>query len=246
MEAAVRWSPRSTEDYKRFLLVDVAGNSLTLYRVDALNKQNIQYSPVAHRDKVPNFTAFDWAKTDDSLVALGLSSGEASLIKIEAGVPQAEPLRNFTIKTQRKCNTITFSSNNLLAIGLDKVRHDNCLTIYDINAKDPVSKLCVAELVSSVRFFPTHPHELLAGVAKATIRLYDLRGESASTRALYSLYFDLPCSVYTSLFLHFLHSIGPSSLSHFHLSSTKNMYHFSDTEPAPRFLSKHCRCWYFW
>lgn len=181
MEAAVRWSPLSTDDYKRFLLVDVAGNSLTLYQVDQLKKHNVQYRPVAHREKVPNFTAFDLSRSDDTLVALGLSSGEASVVKIESGRPQTDPLCNFTIKTQRKCNTIAFSPNNLLAVGLDRVRHDNCLTVYDINAKDPakdpISRLCVSEAVTSVRFFPTQPHELLAAVARTTIRLYDLRGK---------------------------------------------------------------------
>lgn len=184
MEAAVRWSPLSTDDYKRFLLVDVAGNSLTLYRADSLNKAHVQYHPVAHREKVPNFTAFDWSRTDDSLVALGLSSGEASLVKIEPGRPQTEPLRNFSIKTQRKCNTITFSADNLLAVGLDRVRHDHCLTVYDINAKEPQSKLCVSEAVTSVRFFPHQRHELLAAVNRMTIRLYDLRESASSTAGI--------------------------------------------------------------
>lgn len=176
MEAAIRWSPLSTHDSKRFLLADVAGNSLTLCQVESLGKSNLQYKPVAHRDKVPDFTAFDWSRSDDTLVALGLSSGEASLVKIEPGQPQTDPVRKFTIKTQRKCNTITFSPDNLLAVGLDRVRHDHCLAVYDLNVKEPHSKLCVSEAVTSVRFFPTRPNELLAAVNRNTIRLYDLRG----------------------------------------------------------------------
>lgn len=181
MEAAVRWSPLSTDDSRRFLLTDVAGNTLTLYQVDSLGKGPIEYTPVAHRDKVPNFTAFDWSRADDTLVALGLSSGEATVVKIEAGQPQSDPLRKFTIKTQRKCNTITFSPENLLAVGLDRVRHDHCLTIYDINKKEPHTKLCVSEAVTSVKFFPNRPNELLAAVNRNTIRLYDLRDSASSS-----------------------------------------------------------------
>lgn len=176
MEAAIRWSPLSTDDHKRFLLVDVAGNSLTLHGVDSLKKGDFQYTPIARRDKVPNFTAFDWSKSDDSLVALGLSSGDASLVRIDSGSSQYTALQSFPIKTQRKCNTIAFNSENLLATGLDRVRHDHCLTVYDVNDAEIYSRLCVSEAVTSIRFFPSQPQELLAAVSRQTIRLYDLRG----------------------------------------------------------------------
>lgn len=188
MEAAIRWSPLSTDQNRRFLLADVAGNSLTLYQANSLTKHHVSYKKVAHRDKVANFSAFDWSRTDDSLIALGLSSGEALLLKIEPGRPPVDPLRNFPIKTQRKCNTITFNSENLLAIGLDRVRHDHCLNVYDPNSKEPHSKLCVSEAVTSVRFFPTHPRELLAAVSRTTIRLYDLRGKSERVLCLHCLH----------------------------------------------------------
>ncbi|KAL1297098.1 hypothetical protein AAFC00_004681 [Neodothiora populina] len=184
MEAAIRWSPLSTDDSSRFLLADVAGNALTLCQIDALKKGQLRYTPLAHRDRLPNFTAFDWSKTDDSLVALGLSSGEASVLKIYPEQPNAESARKFEIKTQRKCNTITFSSDNWLAVGLDRVRNDHCLAVYDLNNKDrtePLSKLCLSEAVTSVRFFPSHPLELLAAVNRSTIRLYDLRDSHTST-----------------------------------------------------------------
>ena len=219
MEAAVRWSPLSTHDRSRFLLADVAGNALTLYQVESQKKCQIQYKQVAHREKVPNFTAFDWSRSDDTLVALGLSSGEASLIKIEPDRAPAEPLRSFTIKTQRKCNTITFGSNNLLAIGLDRVRHDHCLNVYDLNTNEAHSKLCVSEAVTSVRFFPTQPHELLAAVSRTTIRLYDLRGERyqscplafAFSKSLWSL-FHYMSPQYSCIILHCPLS-GPSELN---------------------------------
>lgn len=175
MEAAIRWSPLSTPDRGRFLLADVAGNALTLYEVQSLNTHGIQYKPLARREKVNNFTAFDWSRTDDSFVALGLSSGNAELYKFD-DTSTSDPVAIYNIKTQRKCNTIAFNTQNLLAVGLDRVRHDNCLTVYDIEANDAYSRLCVSEAVTSVRFFPSHPQHMLAAVSRQTIRLYDLRG----------------------------------------------------------------------
>jgi WD40 repeat protein len=175
MEAAIRWSPLSTPDRARFLLADVAGNALTIYQVQSLNRHGIQYNPVARRDKVNNFTAFDWSRTDDSLVALGLSSGNAELHRFD-DTASSDPVARFNIKTQRRCNTIAFNTQNLLAVGLDRVRHDNCLTVYDMVSSDAYSRLCVSEAVTSLRFFSSHPQHMLAAVSRQTIRLYDLRG----------------------------------------------------------------------
>ncbi|KAG9522118.1 WD40 repeat-like protein, partial [Aureobasidium melanogenum] len=183
MEAAIRWSPRSTPDEARFLLADVAGNALTLYQTQSLNRHGIQYKPIARREKVNNFTAFDWSRTDDSLVALGLSSGNAELYRFDDSA-SSDPVALFNIKTQRRCNTIAFNTQNLLAVGLDRVRHDNCLTVYDIQSNEAYSRLCVSEAVTSLRFFPNHPQQMLAAVSRQTIRLYDLRDSSTTTAGL--------------------------------------------------------------
>lgn len=184
MEAAIRWSPLPAHDQKRFLLVDVAGNSLTLHQVESRKKNDFRYTPIARRDKVPNFTAFDWSKSDDTLVTLGLSSGDAALVRIDSGNSQYTALRTFSIKTQRKCNTIAFNSQNQLATGLDRVRHDHCLTVYDVESGETQNRLCVSEAVTSIRFFRSQPEELLAAVSRQTIRLYDLRGMSSILCAL--------------------------------------------------------------
>jgi len=178
MEAAVRWSPGQTSDTSQYILVDVAGNSISLNEAVIGSRSKITTRTVARYDKVPSFTAFDWSKADTSLLALGLSSGDASLIKIGSGQKSISPLRIFPIRTQRKCNSINFNSEGLLAVGLDRVRNDHCLTIYDVNeGKEAHSRLCTGEAVSSVRFFPGQPQELVAAVARTSLRLFDLRGE---------------------------------------------------------------------
>ncbi|GAM84816.1 hypothetical protein ANO11243_028170 [Dothideomycetidae sp. 11243] len=179
MEAAIRWAPGPNADTQRFLLVDVAGNSITLNESRTEQNGDLSSERVARYDKVPNFTAFDWSKADSSLLALGLSSGDASLISINADNHTISQLRLFPIRTQRKANSVAFNVGRLLAVGLDRVRNDHCLNIFDVDVgKEPHTKLCTGEAVSSVRFFPNHPQEVVAAVARSTIRLYDLRDDN--------------------------------------------------------------------
>lgn len=183
METAIRWSPGPSQDQHRFVLVDVTGNSISLHGCDKSNTSgdHLNTKVLARYDKTPNFNAFDWSKHDSSLIALGLASGDASLIRIQPDDKLIKPLRVFPIKTQRKCNSINFNKTGLLAVGLDRVRNDHCLTIHDVNeGKEPLTRLCTGEAVSSVRFFPGHPSELIAAVARTSLRLFDLR---ASTNA---------------------------------------------------------------
>lgn len=201
MEAAVRWSPHSVEDRKRFLLVDVAGQSLALHEVDALSKWHIAHHVVARSNKLPSFSAFDWSKTQESIVALGHVSGSASLVKLYDDGQPSEVVSTFRIKQQRKSNSIAFSTQDWLAVGVDKTRSDVCLFVYDVNRNDstePVRKLCAAELVSSVRFFPSQSQSLVASTSRAFIRIYDLRdgyhevagNAQASTRCVNNIAID--------------------------------------------------------
>lgn len=180
MEAAVRWSPHSTSSRERFLLVDVIDQSLTLNHVYSRSRNHLDYSTIAQYSRLPNFSAFDWSKTDESIVALGLVSGSACLVRLREDGHPSETLTTFKLKQQRKANSTALSSRNWLAVALDKTRSDNCLNVFDANSdyqssQEPVRRLCPAEVVSSVRFFPSQPQELVVAAQRAYIRLYDLR-----------------------------------------------------------------------
>lgn len=183
MEAAIRWSPHSTNDRKRFLLVDIADQSLALHQVDSVDQTHVAHHIVARSTKLPSFAAFDWSKTQESIVALGLSSGSASLIKLYDDGRPSETATTFKIKQQRKCNSIAFSTKDWLAVAVDKTRSDVCLFIYDANrdSTEPVRRLCAAEVVSSVRFFPSQPETVVASTSRAFIRIYDLRDGYSNT-----------------------------------------------------------------
>ncbi|KAF2477013.1 uncharacterized protein BDR25DRAFT_178888, partial [Lindgomyces ingoldianus] len=181
MEAAIRWSPHSTQQTPRFLIIDVAGNRLRLCQIDRFGKGKVKYKQLVLRDKLPNYTAFDWSKRDEHIVAIGSASGEAVLVQVDADRPQSDYIHSFPIKHQRKCNSIAFSSKNFLATGLDRVRNDVCLNVYDLNtpslssSTEPYKKLASSEAISSIKFFTGQPDTLVAGVSRQCIRLYDLR-----------------------------------------------------------------------
>ncbi|KAH7047338.1 hypothetical protein B0J12DRAFT_118617 [Macrophomina phaseolina] len=191
MEAAIRWSPHSHQQSPHFIVVDVAGNRLRLCEIEHVDKTAVRWRQLAARDKLPNFTAFDWSKTHEHFVAIGSASGEASLLEIDAGRPNSDFTHSFPIKHQRKCNSIAFSSSNLLATGLDRVRNDFCMNIYDLNVgsftsqQEPYKKLASSEAITSIKFFPGHPQTLVAGVSRQCIRIYDLRDSAPVSAAQY-------------------------------------------------------------
>lgn len=118
--------------------------------------------------------------------------------------PNARPSDTVTlaVKHQRACNSVSFSSNDLVAAGLDKVRNDFCLNIWDIRSAGttskptPIRQLASSDGVSSVKFFSDQPNQIMAGVGYKWVRIYDLRDSpnnpafSAASRHVHGLYGD--------------------------------------------------------
>ncbi|KAI9727661.1 MAG: hypothetical protein M1828_005889 [Chrysothrix sp. TS-e1954] len=196
MEAAVRWSAQSSPTLRHFLVADVSGNRLQHCQVKSVNEGsgNVKYKVVSQRERLPNFTAFDWCRDDESLVAIGTSNGETRLLSLKSP-EQREPDQSFPVKSQRKCNTVAFNRTYLLATGLDRIRgNDSSLNIYDLKAQtqgsarvEPYRKLTSggSEVITNVKFFRDQPQTLIAGsggIARhaggQAIRVYDLREHS--------------------------------------------------------------------
>ena len=78
----MRWSQNSTVDNQRFLYVDVAGKSLRLCRVQQFKTGKVEYETISTHTKVPSFRAFDWSASNEALVAVGQSSGEATVLEL--------------------------------------------------------------------------------------------------------------------------------------------------------------------
>jgi WD40 repeat protein len=193
METAIRWSPFSTTREQRFLYVDVTGKSFRLCRVDSFDgTKNLDYEVLSTHLKVPGFRAFDWSTADESLIAVGQSSGEVTLLRMDQD--SSSESWSFPIRNQRYCNAVAFSAHGLLASGLDKVRNDVCLNVWDVNhrlmagssrgalaadrqAAEPLRKLS-SDPITSIKFFRDQPDTLIAGVKGQFLKLFDLRGKS--------------------------------------------------------------------
>ncbi|KAL5343331.1 hypothetical protein BJX70DRAFT_353815 [Aspergillus crustosus] len=183
MEKAIRWSPASTAAEQRFLSVDVSGKAFHLCKVTSFTRsQPLEYDVLASHTKVPAFRAFDWSPVDESLVAVGQSSGDATILRMRQ---DSQESFSFPVRHQRYCNAIAFSSHGLLAAGLDRVRNDFCLNVWDVNQRlamrgskgfvEPLRKLASSEPITSVKFFRDQPDTLVTGVKGQFVRIYDLR-----------------------------------------------------------------------
>ncbi|KAI5284158.1 hypothetical protein KEM54_001559, partial [Ascosphaera aggregata] len=198
METAIRWSPTSTTNEQQFLYVDIASKALKLCQIKENCKRPIlSYDVISQHTRLPKFLAFDW-RSKESLVATGWSTGEAAIYRLD---DETESPVIFPVRSQRYCNAVTFSTQNLLASGLDKVRTDFCLNVWDVNQKltsndargvrsaEPLRKLASSEPVTSIKFFRDYPDTLVAGVKGQFLRIYDLREGNGNP----SLQFTTPC-----------------------------------------------------
>ncbi|KAL9576144.1 MAG: hypothetical protein Q9212_007347, partial [Teloschistes hypoglaucus] len=193
METAVRWSPSSSIDEQRFLLVDVTGCSFRQCKVESYDGKNLRYGTLSRNRRVPQFRAFDWSPHDESIVAVGEWSGSATVLRIDD--EQASTI-SIPAKQQRVCNAISFAKSGLLAVGLERVRNDTCLNIWDVEHRlltsaspigspgvsphEPVRRFASSEGVTSIKFFHGQPDSLVAGIKGASIRLYDLRDNAGN------------------------------------------------------------------
>ncbi len=191
MDAVVRYSPHSTPAQQRFLILKPAQRSLHFYQINNVRGSTIDYEHLSQHTDFPTVRAFDWSPCEEAIVAVGLSTGEAALLRID---DSSNSILSFSFKTPRPCNAIALSLNGYLAAGLDKVRNDCSLNVWDVNQRlatwdrnargwtstrpqhDPLRKLA-SETISSVKFFTDDRDTLLAGVRGQFIRIYDLRGQ---------------------------------------------------------------------
>ena len=192
METAIRWSPSSTTSEQRFLLVDVNGRTIKILRVSHYDGKELHFETLSTARKVPQFRALDWSSKDEDVVAVGQWSGETTVLRMGER-PHALHL---IIKHQRLCNAVAFNSGGLLATGLERVRNDFCLNVWDVSQRllttasskpeadpppgEPLRKLASSEAITSIKFFNKQPESLVCGVKGACVRIYDLRDNTGN------------------------------------------------------------------
>lgn len=233
METAIRWSPSSTISEQRFLVADVNGRSFRHCRIESYNGKILRFRTLSTHHKVPAFRAFDWSPHDEAIVAVGQWSGEATVLRIDNNSHSL----SLPIKHQRLCNAVTFSKTGLLATGLERVRNDFCLNVWDISQRlsnsaasgqgsgrqylEPIRKLASSEAITSIKFFHDQPDILLCGVKSACLRIYDIRESTGSP----SLQFQTSC----------VHNIAIDPLDENYFASAKDLtVHIWDRRLAPQ------------
>ncbi|KAL8924781.1 MAG: hypothetical protein Q9208_003871 [Pyrenodesmia sp. 3 TL-2023] len=189
METAIRWSVKSSVEKQRFLLADVTGRSFRHCKVESYDGKNIQYDTISVNRNVPAFRAFDWSPVNENILGVGEWSGSASVLRLDD--EQSSPL-SLPAKSQRPVNAVAFAKTALLVVGLERVRNDTSLNIWDIQHRllastsshlpsprntslDPIRRYASSEGITSIKVFCDQPDVILAGVKGACIRIYDLR-----------------------------------------------------------------------
>lgn len=187
----VRWSPNPSVD--SFLHFNIQHGVVQLYeptghaqpgRFD-YRKRSRGYSAL------PPLTTYDWSPCVPWLVAVGTGSGMVNLVRIDDG---SNGYLELGLKMTRTCQAVAFNTQGLLAVGLDRVRSDQCLHIWDVSR---LSKMDVTQAgfsvdvgqlkeperreagvsVSSIKFFEDNPNTLAVGIKGQGVRIHDLRGK---------------------------------------------------------------------
>ncbi|KAK6363369.1 hypothetical protein TWF730_000802 [Orbilia blumenaviensis] len=133
----IRWSPHSDTGVQQFMTISAKETHVSLYDVKGFNNrkpESIHSELVFKKEKIPHIKCFDWSPLEPDLVAVGKSGGEALILRMKSS-ENAENSISLPVKHQRGCNSVAFSRAGFLAIGLDKVRTDFCLNIWDVNSQ---------------------------------------------------------------------------------------------------------------
>ncbi|KAI1213274.1 uncharacterized protein F4807DRAFT_257107 [Annulohypoxylon truncatum] len=183
----IKWSPNP--NYNTFLHVNLQHRVVQLYEPTGhAQPGNFQFHKTSKYDEIPPLTTYDWSPAHRGLVAIGTASGTVDLINLHS---DSSAHLELPIRITRTCQAVAFNTGTLLAVGLERVRNDQCLKIFDVNkltalesgatweslegSMNPVIGLEASISISSTKFFEDSPQVLVAGIKNQGIRIYDLR-----------------------------------------------------------------------
>ncbi|KAF3769858.1 hypothetical protein M406DRAFT_246127 [Cryphonectria parasitica EP155] len=185
----IKWSPNASHD--SFLHLNLQHRVVQLYRPTGHAQHGrFDYDKISKHDEVPPLTTYDWSPSAQGLVAVGTSTGIVNLLRVDDG---SNDYKELIPKVARTCLAVAFNTTGLLAVGLDRVRNDPCLHIWDVNrlstihdtgpgfpsgaliARDPWKRLEHNASISSIKFFEDNPHTLVVGMKGSGLRIHDLR-----------------------------------------------------------------------
>ncbi|KAF8211587.1 hypothetical protein K438DRAFT_1807564 [Mycena galopus ATCC 62051] len=138
-EKRLLWHPRQENKF-----VVGGGSQITLYE---WTPEQQEIRRITSQHDLQFMKTFAWSPDPafEDLVAVGLSTGRIDLLRLEAtrhtrrtsaghSILSSGPIVSLTARNSRACNALDFCrvDPNFIAVGLDKVRGDSSLVIYDI------------------------------------------------------------------------------------------------------------------
>jgi hypothetical protein len=189
-EGIIRWSPNPTRD--EFMSINLNYRIVQVYQAtEHAHPGRFDYQKSSKHNEFPPLSTFDWSPTIPGLVAMGTARGEINLLRVD---DDSNDFITLPLKLQRPCQAVAFNTTGLLAVGLDRVRNDSCLQIWDLNQRlggwdlkkpgwssvprmtlEP-KRLEASVSISSIRFFEDQPQTLVVGVKNQSVKIHDLRG----------------------------------------------------------------------
>lgn len=128
--------------------------------------------------------SLDWDPAGDSeRIAFGHQDGSVSIQSLS----EARDVFKIAPKQQRSCTSVRFRDSNMLAIGLDKVRNDASLSIYDLESQSVSGAFANSECVSALAWVPHDANVVLAALNYRWLRLFDIRMDSKESLAALSV-----------------------------------------------------------
>ncbi|RDA84514.1 hypothetical protein CP532_1504 [Ophiocordyceps camponoti-leonardi (nom. inval.)] len=190
----VKWSANAAVD--SFVHINLQHRVVQLYEPTGYaHKRRFDHVKLSRHDDFPPLTTYDWSAAHPELLAVGTSSGIVNLLRID---DNSNAYVEIGLKMARTCQAVAFNSTGLLAVGLDRVRMDQSLQIWDVNRLsasenlnkgfppfaatfvEPRLRLEPSVSVSSLKFFEDSPQTLVAGIKGQGLRIHDLRADATS------------------------------------------------------------------
>ncbi|RFU79945.1 wd repeat-containing [Trichoderma arundinaceum] len=184
----VKWSPKASID--SFVHINLQHRVVQLYEPTGHARAGrFDYAKVSRHDDFPPLTTYDWSPENPSLLAVGTGAGIVNLLRID---DSSNAYIELGLKMARTCQAVSFNTTGLLAVGLDRVRMDQSLQVWDVNRLSSVISLgkgfpdnwgSLSEpkrvepsvSVSSIKFFEDSPNVLVVGIKGQGVRIHDLR-----------------------------------------------------------------------
>ncbi|ROT35719.1 WD repeat domain-containing protein [Sodiomyces alkalinus F11] len=196
----IKWSPIAGHD--RFIHINLQHRVVQLYEPNGFaNNGRFEYKQLCKHDNFPALTTYDWSPALPGLLAVGGQNGGVNLLRID---DNSNDCIELGLKMTRMCQAVSFNTQGRLAVGLERVRLDQSLHIWDVSRlasmsksvkgfpkdivpfAEPLLRLEPTASISSVKFFEDSPETLVIGLKAQGLRLYDLRDPTGSLAIQYS------------------------------------------------------------